>query len=386
MRKKNRVLFAVSTLILLCPLAARAQSDSGLLSVIATNTANTTAGTGTIATEITAGVAEIVLAIQNLQSQEMANVSIAEQASANMAQVVDRQNVATAISAVRLKAIDSANSGYSSCNTIYSGVASQAFTPALLQWKEGLYSMDNDWVTNQKVINGQTVPSGQNLGLTTTSSVNSHCANFAEQSDIDQNICPAGTKLAANPGADMSMGHLFDQLTMDPADASAAQAFLRLTVHPLPLPPLPPAFAASAAGKQEILRRESVTGRLSAAYWLIASGISDRQPLTDDPSLQDWAEGTAKDSGYSPDPTTGKYFPNGVSLDAYDKLRADSWVQDSNFTTALSAGNETSLLKDLVNIEAFRAEMDVEIKQLLEQNNAGMGVLLANSIKTSEQP
>lgn len=387
MKKSNLTLLtsaiALSTFVVVSH--AHAQSDNALLAIIANNTAATTTGTGTIASAVTTGSESIVQAILALQQQELALSSASQQVNANLAQVNDRQAIATAISQERLAAIKGSTSGYSSCNTIYAGVATQAFTPALLAWKEGLFTLDNDWLTNQQKINGKIVPSGASISLTTSASVAAHCANFAEQSDLDNHTCPQGTPLATNPGADLNMGHLFDQISMSTADASAAEAFLRLAVHPQPLPPLPPSVAGSGAGQQAILARQTIAARLSVAYSLMSIGLANRQPLTNAAALSDWAEGTAKDAGYTADPTTGKYFPNGVSLDAAQKLRADSWVQDGAFTQAdATAPNDAPLIKDLIAVEAFRAQVDVENKFIQEQIAAGIGVLIANSVRTSD--
>ena len=360
--------------------------DIPLLTVIAQNTAATNTsvvtGTNTISNAITSSAESIVQALQALQAQEMTNLSVSQQAQANMQQVIDRQNVATQIARERLDAMKSATSGYSSCNTIYGGQAAQAFTPALLSYKEGLFKTDNEFINNQRVIDGTPQPSGESLSLTTQASVESHCQQFASESDIDQGICPSGTKVSQDPAADTDIGHLEDQLAMNSQDQTASQAFLRMAVNPLPFAPMPPTVAGTEVGQEEALQRQSLTARLSVAYQLLAIGLTNRAPIQNDAQLLDWAEGTAKDTGYTPS-SSGQYFPNGVSLDAYQQLRADSWVEDTNFTNSLSGASETTLIKDLFDVEAFRAQVEVEQKQISEQIAAGIGVLIANSIQTN---
>ena len=361
---------------------AHANENTPILTVIETNTANTTTAVQETSHAVTAGAQSIVDAIQELEQQETANITASQQADANMAQVVDRQNIATKISQERLSAMRDATSGYSSCNTIYGGEARQAFGPALLAYKEGLFTTDSAFLNNQRVINGQEQPSATSIPVTIRMSNLEHCRDFASQADIDQGLCPKGTAVSADPDADIDYGHLQDQTSMSPANETASQAFLRVVVDPLPFNPIPQAEVGTQQAQVDALERQSISGRLSIAYALIADSLTARAPIANDPQLSDWAEGTAKDTGYTPS-ANGQYFPNGVSLDDYEKLRANSWVEDKNFTESLSGASKTTLLKDLFNVEAFRAQVDVENKLLTEDIAAGIGALLANSIKAN---
>ena len=302
---------------------ARADENTPILTVIATNTSSTAANTATTAADVVLGSQNIVDAIQALEQQETANITASQQANANMAQVVDRQNVATQISQERLSAMKEATSGYSSCNTIYGGQGRQAFAPALLAYKEGLFTTDSAFLNNQKTINGQTQPSASSIPVTIQMSNLAHCKEFASQADIDQGLCPQGTQVSQDPDADTDYGHLQDQMSMSPTDETASQAFLRVVVHPLPFNPVPQAEVGTQEAQVDALQRQSLAGRLSIAYTLISDSITARAPIANDEQLSDWAEGTAKDTGYTPS-ANGKYFPNGVSLNDYEKLRADS--------------------------------------------------------------
>jgi hypothetical protein len=73
------------------------------------------------------------------------------------------------------------------------------------------------------------------------------------------------------------------------------------------------------------------------------------------PTLKSWAEGTMGQIATGQPTPSGGWFPKGVSFDAWLRVRAEGWFMNPNWAGALNSYSETSAVKDLTMIEAYRA-------------------------------
>jgi hypothetical protein len=385
--------------------------DATIVSAVGAANSAITASETTIAADVNAANLAVVSALQLLSGQNSLNNQGVITAQSNIASLEDTRRVMGMQQQATFNAINQAGSGSSGCNMITGAVGAQTLENMVSQYREQANQSDLDYYAGNSTLSAS--HNGRQAAI--GGFISQFCLTQSTQADKDSGLCPNVTFNApseAQPGGagttasgvpDAVNADIFLNPTdgvMSPAQQSSANMYLALA-GPTPVGPLANNSASTLSGKDLAYSRLQQEAQFSPASDVISNLIARTTPnasvgsstvqsagtsstsgntVSAPQELQSWAEGTAANTlGYAP--TGGKYFPYGVSEDAYLELRAKSWAMGVNFLGNLHSEGEPQVMKDLVTIEAFRAEQGWEEYHQQEQTNALLASIL-NTLKS----
>lgn len=322
---------------------------------------------------------DIVNAVHKNTEQGTVNNAALMKYLNNLASAEDSRNVLLRTQQFTLHATDQAQSGNSACNVITGAIAGGSINAAVSQYQAQGTQAELAWLNGGDKQTPAPSFNGSNAAI--SAAISAHCANSATEADIESGLCPKGTKINAmansGPGStvspDVDAGALFDSDTqvVSKQTASAAGQMMAMIFAPQPMGAMPAGSATTQQGRT-IAYQRMVSQAQSSAPYSIAMGIEARKmPLADQNqqvvsgdsgssglnsspiSLASWAKAEMSQlPGHTTAPAGG-YFPNGVSEDAWLKLRAEGWFMNPNWVTMLNGDSEVQAVKDGVMINAY---------------------------------
>lgn len=336
---------------------------------------------------------DIVGAVHDNTKQNVVDTATVAKTMNNLMSAADSRNVLLKTQQFTLNATDQAQSGNSACNVITGTIAGGSINTAVSQYQQQGTQAELAWLNGGDKQNPSPSYNGSNAGIAAV--IAAHCANSATQADIESGLCPKGTKVVpmtdSGPGStvspDTDAGALFnsDTQVVGKQTAAAAGQMMAMIFAPQPMGAMPQGSATSRLGRMNAYKRMVDQAQSSAPY-SIAMGIEARKmPLADQSqqvvsgdsgsgglnsspiSLASWAKAEMSQiPGHATAPSGG-YFPNGVSEDAWLKLRAEGWFMNPNWVTMLNSDSEVQAVKDGVMINAYGRYLQDKQYSLQEQ-------------------
>lgn len=412
-------LLAVMAGALMAPHEAHAQAAVAV-AADPINTLDRALQTGKIIQTTIQGVKDTVSGVVNgltdslrlSTGQQTLNSRAQIQAQAQMMDTWDARETQRRITDWRMRGTMASVAGSSACNVITGSVAARNSFASVSRWREEMAAQQVDF--NLGASTGTRSRSGAGAAEDQRNQI--HCQVAATQYDVDTGLCPAVTQppqtletgdiLRQPVGRDLNANTLIAPatLTMSPAERLAANAFLLHAFNSNPIGAMPNGMASTPGGRHQAAMNNSAAALASVSQSVAASiaannsampgtggtsggatagavgggnttvgGTGGASGAAGSVGIADWAEGTARQTiGYKSD---GGNFPNGVSRNAYLRLRSMAWFWNPNWAQAVNAQASDATLKDIALIEAWRAYMDYENYSQLQQLNLSVAAL-----------
>lgn len=354
--------------------------------------------------------------------QQTVNSRAQIQAQSQMMDTWDARETQRRIVDWRMRGTMASVAGSSACNVITGSVAARNSFASVSRWREEMGAQQVDF--NLGASPGTASRRGAAPAEEQRNTI--HCQVAATQYDVDTGLCPAvtqepqvmetGDQLRHPVGRDLNANTLIApaNLTMSPAERLAANAFLLHAFNSNPIGAMPNGMAGTPGGRHQAAMNNSAAALASVPQSVAATiaannnampgtggasgtptsgavgggnstvtGTGGATGAAGSTGIADWAEGTARQTiGYKSD---GGNFPNGVSRNAYLRLRSMAWFWNPNWAQAVNAQGSDATMKDLVLIEAWRAYMDWENNSQLQQLNLSVAAI-ASTIEARTRP
>lgn len=360
--------------------------------------------------------------LQQIGSQINASNQALQATMSQLMNTLDSRMVVQKVQQAGLDATKSAETGASGCNVISGNIGTGSFGATIAKWREQMSQQTLDDLSG----NSTTTPSHLGKTIGENARVALHCSYFAVQAEVDQGICPKktvanssytgqststiGDDTANKAGADLEASVILnaqnDVLSKD--GLKAAQIFQMHAFEDNPLGALPPAGTVSSAAAQALAaKRFTNLAHRNVATQEIQNLITNRTDITNDSSsgqygslgattsatpsansgtsstssssssdLLDWANATAQQVIGMRVDSNNKYYPNGISKDGYEELRAKAWFWNLDWMGNINSENEAQLLKELAMMQSFQVYQNWETMQEIKLTNLILSTML----------
>jgi hypothetical protein len=349
---------------------------------------------------------QFITGLKGLTGQMSGNIKQRSHASANSNQTQDDMEAKRRVTDAITKAQVDGTSGATTCNVITGGVSGQAIEAQVAAWREQLIQAELDRDKGSAGSQGGVAGAGSPQNAMLAQRQTAHCTVGGDMADVVAGYC-ANAVSPQNAGRDLNASVLLNptvapaspgqpavdaHLTLSQDDEKAVATFLDTALLARPFGPLPVDTARTEAGRGLLAARNSSIARNSVALSLGAALAADRVPMdtqvvsgggtggsgTATTTLRKWAEGTAQQTlGY--DNSSGSYFPNGVSRDAWQELRAKSWFMNPNWAKAVDTNTSANpTFKDMALIKSYQVYQGWERYRRLEDVSMAMATWAAS--------
>jgi hypothetical protein len=344
----------------------------------------------------------IIEALRSHSGTQTYNANAGERAASNREDVRDAREVVRRVEDQRMQAINGLRGGAAACNMITGLMGSSALFRQTAATQAHLSAGVSDYFTGSS----SATQSSRGAGPGREERIAAICSRFATQAMIDAGVCPVGSPVESRPSfggpdrpssafdANVFMGP--DSSSMSKTQEEAARLFLATILAPTPMGALPPNAARTERGRENLAMRQASETRISIATNIMGAAQARRTSatsgLTDATmeiretgegsdgnrttrySIRDFMEGTAKRMiGYR---SEGGNFPNGVSRQAWDEVRAKSFYLDPEFQKRLSGQDANQNSKDIGAMMSFQIYLQWEQYLQAEKTNIALATLI----------
>lgn len=351
--------------------------------------------------------------IPNLGSQVVSSTQNLQTTLTQLMNTLDTRMVVQKVQESTLRKMEQVEPGASGCNVITGNIGTGSMGASIAKWREEMSQQELDMLL------GNSVSSPSHAGRPTAdiARVAVHCSLGATQAEVSQGVCSSaninnsaitGQSSSSVPsqyanlvGSDLNFNTIWSAPNgvLTSGGEAASNAFIMNAFQDHAFGPLPPSTGVGqqraklqAANRNTIVSQRSIA--LAAINEIIATGkgmdaatsssvnaVENQVDSTSGTSsgsttLLKWAEATAAQTIGMRKSESGSYYPNGVSMAAYEELRAKAWFWNLNWMGNINSEDEGQLLKEIAMIDAYGVYQNWELGRAMQMNNALLATMV----------
>jgi hypothetical protein len=378
------------------------------------NNVKTVGAVGTDASVDTLNAQLTTLLIPQLGSQMIEDTQKLQTTLSQLMNTLDSRLVTQKVQESTLNKLNGVSTGASGCNVITGNIGTGSMGATMAKWREQASQDQLDMLAGNSI----TSPSHTGRDAAEIARNSIHCSIGATDADVTSGGCSTKTinnspktgqstsvvssEYANKVGADLNFNTIWNAqngvLTTDGVTAANAFVINAFEDHALGAMPATTGLVTidlqrKMAQRNTIISQRSIAfsaineiiisekgmdndsmGHVSSVEQTVDStSNSDSDTYTD---LDKWGEATAAQTIGMIKDTNGKYFPNGLSLSAYEELRAKAWFWNLNWLGNINTEDTPQLLKEITMMDSYNVYQTWELKKQSQLTNVLLAVIV----------
>lgn len=352
--------------------------------------------------------------IPQLGSQMVEDTQKLQTTLSQLMNTLDSRMVTQKVQESTLNKLNGVSTGASGCNVITGNIGTGSIGATMAKWREQASQDQLDMLAG----NTLTSPSHKGRDAADIARNSIHCNIGATEQDVTAGSCTTKTinnspktgqstssvssEYANKVGADLNFNTIWNAqngvLTsegVNAANAFVVNAFEDHALGALPATTGQPTIEIQrkTAQRNTIISQRSIAfsaineiiisekgmdndsmGHVSSVEQTVDStSNSDADTYTD---LNKWGEATAAQTIGMIKDSSGKYFPNGLSMSSYEELRAKAWFWNLNWLGNINTEDTPQLLKEIAMMDSYNVYQTWELKKQSQLTNALLATMV----------